>query len=145
MATISSPNSTIDNTDITCDAIAAVAAIQSFTITRDLYKLITSMDRNSRQCSKNDYNTDGRCITCFAKHHSEFLIPQHYNTFSHIPWNRHCIICHTEKEHTTTHLCGSSYCMFTFGTIIKPATLTLIERSGDYVYTYPDKINIEWL
>ena len=51
----------------------------------------------------------------------------------------------TQKEHATTHLCGTSYCMSTFVTIIKPTTLTLIERSGDYVYTYPDKINIEWL
>ena len=138
MASISGPNSTIDNTDITYDAIAAVAAIPSFTINRDLYKLIKSMDRDSRQCPQNDYNTDGRCIICFTKHHSEFLIPQHYNTFSHIPWNRRCIICRTEKEHTTTHLCGSSYCMFTFVTIIKPTTLTLIEWSWDYVHTNPD-------
>ena len=88
MASVSGRNSTIDNSDITYEAIAAVAAIPPFTINRDLYKLIKSMDRNLRQCPQNEYNTDGRCITCFAKHHSECLIPQHYNTFSHRP-------CHT--------------------------------------------------
>ena len=61
MESISGPNSTIDGTEITYDAIASVAAEPKFYHNRHLYIFIKSMNTLSRHCPENKYDTGGRC------------------------------------------------------------------------------------
>ena len=103
----SGPNSTIGGTEITYDAIAAVAAVPKFYLNRHLYIFIKSMNTLSRHCPKNKYDRGGRCPKCFAKHELECIIPTHCNMRTSIPWERRCLICHTDKKHEWGYLCGS--------------------------------------
>ena len=129
MVSISGPKSTIDGTEITYDAIAAVAAVPKFYLNRHLYIFINSMNTLSRHCPKNKYDTGGRCPKCFAKHELECIIPTHYNTRTSIPWSA--------LEHEWGYLCGSIYCMSTFITIIKPKTITLLRYDGRHDLRMP--------
>ena len=125
MKSISGPNSTIDGSDITYNTIAAVAAVPKFENNRLLYSVMKSLHRSPIRCPRILYNTGDRCPKCFAKHKLRCIIPSYYNTHTDITWDKRCIICHTVKEITDTHLCGSVYCMFTFVAITKPNIIYL--------------------
>ena len=143
---LNGPNSTIDGTEITCDAIAAIAAVPKFDANRELYRAIKSTPRETRCCCKLDYGCGTRCKNCFALHKSNCTIPSHYNENIRTPWNLRCFICHSRKTNEQYYLCGSVYCMFSFVTITKPSVIK-------YRYsTEPDKpsacanmMKIEWL
>ena len=143
---LNGPNTTIDGTEITYNAIAALASVPKFDTNKELYIAIKATPLETRKCHKLDYGCGTRCKNCFAIHNDGCTIPKHYNLRSRTPWKLRCFICHSRKTKEEYHLCGSIYCMFPFITITKPPIIKLrYNTTTDKLNACAEAIKIEWI